>query len=1440
MSIITGNKLFTRVVGGQQSNYLLSAKDDIIECRYDLSFRFNFQATSFQSVTILNANQLQLNSGEWADLGMLDGDLLNLVIINATNPYNDGITVQSINGNVLTFTGGAPIPAVHNGASFPQPTGGTNDSQMLILNTSATTVERIEAQFNLVENSGSDTPNSLIDGEVNQIRFNVAGLAISSSVSGTQVGLRSGGAIISSTCERITPITNYDFSFRITVQFYNWLAYEQGDLERPEWYLANQSIKPFVRSSVFRVATNPNSTIIVNDGFSQGNVGWYNENYNQGTNPFTFTVALTDGTNPVDGIRYNAPTVVTINVNGTGTFTASFLAAIYRLHFDDDYKNNGFSWMQNALLAYVSNSLNQSYGIAGAQFTISGMTYNNATPNTCSLTFTLTPSTALATLFEQAGFDNRYVRLGLTVQTTGGTATNNDRTTLLIWEGQTIAGVVTGQPMTELTSFRADNHIDIDRTIHFTEDDVRVHGIFTLNKADDYDSVGMKVQVVRAADGASFDLFARNINSALFPLTPDNKRLFNYSESLDFELPNPNRNEITLAFNGIENTTTYQVAFNFPFLFSWRYWQPKINAFNEFFDIFLPQNGKNDEWIRYLQLSGYDIRIRLELTKDGITDFYNHPAALLNYDDGDCTTVITIEDEDGNTLPALIEGQTNIIKAVHTNPLGWDLTSPWGWIAARPYEQEPRRLISSEYLYASNNLPLLPLEGQTEAELTVSGLDVIVKSRINPTGLGGSYSIIARVGDVDFSKNHNTHILKTSVVKLPIQTTFEDRGYKTCGEPRLALASEDTCCQWKNDVYGISLIADSITVELLHNGTLVPALGASLNFPFQENASGFIIDWRANLLEYGAGCVKVKVTYVIEGIEGYYWDSVWDLMPYSVEASENTVQLLVNYDDLVKQDGINYTGSGFYTAIRFHGFFGNEQINSQHNNLLKSNDLRVKVRNFSAPSYDLRTRPLTRCLTRPIKHMLLNASNIWVSDFNMWNHEEYRYFNVILSEDSGIEFEGDETFKRSINCVLLDKTWKTESKFSDKEAQPPNVSEIISCTGSAPCEPITVSINDVLVAEPECGDEIEINVTLNGEQSGTWNAETQTWEIVQECEPPQVIWDGDSNFPLATLDCGEVLDINCETLINGVVVEIGGDETFFGFFRISDGYPQYTNDLGSVYYIVNEWGIGIDGGDTILAEAGTEPFPWLATWPEGITVRQATISDACCDCEPTPCADGVVTVNRDGVFFDTVPVASGGTATINVPSSCPVIIGANVLKTGQTTSYRTGDDGDDERGRASSFMVLASNNPFGNTNRFTALDGTQTYANNVILDWSSYDGARVLGYNTTDFATIANWNTQIDNAVAANHLSYTNWRMANINEIAVIGHLQNGTSAGFSLNYAPFSLSDGIVIHSSTTNAGTTTANMQRLANGNLGSAAKTGTGRRIDVRYFTNAELGI
>lgn len=160
-------------------------------------------------------------------------------------------------------------------------------------------------------------------------------------------------------------------------------------------------------------------------------------------------------------------------------------------------------------------------------------------------------------------------------------------------------------------------------------------------------------------------------------------------------------------------------------------------------------------------------------------------------------------------------------------------------------------------------------------------------------------------------------------------------------------------------------------------------------------------------------------------------------------------------------------------------------------------------------------------------------------------------------------------------------------------------------------------------------------------------------------------------------------------------------------------------------------------------------------------------------------------------------------------------VGATLMKTGQTTSYRTGDDGDIEAGRATDFLTLASNNPFGNTNRFTSELGTQTYTNNIVIDWSTYNGSTVLGYRRTLNGSAVAWNTAIDGALVVSIGSYTTgWRLPNRKEIENIMHYGVVTSV---FNYSPFSITLDVNLWTSSTNI-FNTANAHTLASTGVGA----------------------
>lgn len=142
---------------------------------------------------------------------------------------------------------------------------------------------------------------------------------------------------------------------------------------------------------------------------------------------------------------------------------------------------------------------------------------------------------------------------------------------------------------------------------------------------------------------------------------------------------------------------------------------------------------------------------------------------------------------------------------------------------------------------------------------------------------------------------------------------------------------------------------------------------------------------------------------------------------------------------------------------------------------------------------------------------------------------------------------------------------------------------------------------------------------------------------------------------------------------------------------------------------------------------------------------------------------------------------------IKAVASAAVPVGAKLMKTGQTTSFATADDGATQRGRLTNFTTLASNNPFGTTSRFTNKSGGTTYPSiKVTYDWSTYDGSTVLAYYFGDTTTRA-WATQLTQHTGSTIDGLTGWYLANFYEMNNI--LNSSLWQNFMLNYAPFSSS---------------------------------------------------
>ena len=171
-------------------------------------------------------------------------------------------------------------------------------------------------------------------------------------------------------------------------------------------------------------------------------------------------------------------------------------------------------------------------------------------------------------------------------------------------------------------------------------------------------------------------------------------------------------------------------------------------------------------------------------------------------------------------------------------------------------------------------------------------------------------------------------------------------------------------------------------------------------------------------------------------------------------------------------------------------------------------------------------------------------------------------------------------------------------------------------------------------------------------------------------------------------------------------------------------------------------------------------------------------------------------------------------------------------KSGQITSYRTGDDGDVEYGRGASFTGLTCNNPFNNSNRFTDQSGGQTYSDNIIVDWLT----GLMWYKIPN--AVVTWNNAIDGCLAYTGGTFTDWFLANINQHLTIISWDSGT---IGLNYAPFSISASESYWTSTTSP-SSSVNAIRIVNNTAipGANGKTSTNKYLYCRKFIPADFGL
>jgi hypothetical protein len=267
---------------------------------------------------------------------------------------------------------------------------------------------------------------------------------------------------------------------------------------------------------------------------------------------------------------------------------------------------------------------------------------------------------------------------------------------------------------------------------------------------------------------------------------------------------------------------------------------------------------------------------------------------------------------------------------------------------------------------------------------------------------------------------------KYNSIRLPEVFEEEDRGFFRCCCKETVLASESDADTWKNDVVSawikLSSITDSVTFELYKDGQLATFTPTVQSFVNESFAFYTTINWQSVLNTDGAGCYELKVNYNISGIIGNFVWGIYQLKPFSVQNALETARVRVLLDSYQEIEQIDFTGSQVETSLRFNGFIGLRQPNTEIDNIIYQDREVKSVIRENLNSYEIKTDPLCEQFTTQLTDLyLLSENELFISDYNAHNHS-YKFNDLpVIVEESPELIYYDYARDAALTCKVGDK-----------------------------------------------------------------------------------------------------------------------------------------------------------------------------------------------------------------------------------------------------------------------------------------------------------------------------------------------------------------------------------------------------------------------------------
>jgi hypothetical protein len=264
-------------------------------------------------------------------------------------------------------------------------------------------------------------------------------------------------------------------------------------------------------------------------------------------------------------------------------------------------------------------------------------------------------------------------------------------------------------------------------------------------------------------------------------------------------------------------------------------------------------------------------------------------------------------------------------------------------------------------------------------------------------------------------------------IQLPLVFEEENRGFFKCCDPVLVLASGSTD-SWKNDVnsawINLSDPSDTATFELYKDDVLfVPYVMTINEFPNEDNAFYSTVFWNDVLVLGGPGCYSIKIAYNISGIIGSFTWGLYNLKPYSIQNALGTARIRVKFNLIQEIEGINFSGSNVEDSLRFNGFIGDRQPNTEIDNLIyQSRAVKTVVRE-NLESYIITTDPLSDEFIKKFTQLyLLSENELFISDYNAHNADYFiNDIPAIVEETAEIDYLDRFQRRAILTCTVGDR-----------------------------------------------------------------------------------------------------------------------------------------------------------------------------------------------------------------------------------------------------------------------------------------------------------------------------------------------------------------------------------------------------------------------------------